>query len=285
MIRSFVLVALLCSLSAASLAQPCRPQLQIEPPVADQWALEQLASGEIIRIPFQVSVSARADGCPFLATFHFNHTQQVQVHVEPRPFGQALLDLSASDPRRILGGVASTDAPVSFELDLVVTPGPRLNARRINIQMATRLYSGADPSTAVQIERVRQRVTLDVPARASLNIRTDFGESGLGSAPAFMELGDLISGGRTRAFLTLNGNTPVTLTVVATNGALVHTEFPQYTAPYSLALGSAQGAGTSGYEIRLEPGDTVVLEVSIGELESLVAGDYQDILQLTMTVD
>ncbi|NBD94913.1 MAG: hypothetical protein GVY11_00345 [Gammaproteobacteria bacterium] len=151
--------------------------------------------------------------------------------------------------------------------------------------MTTRLYSGAEPSTAVQIERVPERVTLDVPARASLNIRSEFGKGRLGTAPAFLHLGDLISGGRARAFLTLDGNIPVTLSVVATNGVLIHTEFPQYTAPYSLALGSAQGAGTSDYEIRLEPGDTVVLEVSVGELERLVAGDYQDILQLTMTAD
>ena len=283
--RSIALMILLLSLSGTSLAQPCRPQLQMEPPVADQWTLEQLAAGQTIRIPFRISVSANRDDCPFLATFDFAHSQQVAVHVERRPFGQALLDLTASDPRRILSGVAGRQAPALIDLDLVVTPRPRLSARRINIQLTTRIYSGTDPSDAVETERVRQRIPLDVPATASLNVRSDLGDGTLGSMPAFLVLGDLVSGSEKRAFLTLEGNMPVTVNVTASNGVLVHTEFPQYTVPYAIALGAVEGPGTAGYETRLEPGDPVVLTVSVGELETLVAGDYQDILQITVTVD
>jgi len=285
MIRFVALGLLILSLSQGASAQSCRPQLQIEPPVADRWALEQLAAGEIIRIPFRVGVSSRADDCPFLVTFDFAQTQQVEVHIEPRPFGQALLDLSASDPRRILSGVASPGVPASVELDLVVTPAPRLNARRINIQMTARLYSGTGPPDAVEIERVRQRVVLDIPAKASLNVRSDFGDGRLGSVPAFLELGDLVTGGRSRAFLTLEGNVPVTLRVIATHGVLLHTEFPRYSVPYNVALGSAEGPASTPFEARLAPGETIVLEVSVGELETLVAGDYQDVLQITMMMD
>jgi len=285
MSRTDRLAIFFLSLSGICQAQPCRPQLQMEPPVADHWALEQLAEGQAIRIPFRISISANRDDCPFLATFSFAHSRQVQVHVEERPFGQPLLDLTASDPRRILSGNASRQVPVSFDLDLVVTPGPRLRARRINVQMVSRLYTGTDPSNAIETERVRQRIPLDVLAKATLNIRSDFGDGSLGSMPAFLVLGDLITGGEKRAFLTLEGNVPVTLNVTATNGFLVHTEFPQYTAPYSLALGGVEGPGTVAYQTRLEPGDSVVLDVTVGELKTLVAGDYQDILQITMTVD
>jgi hypothetical protein len=284
--RASLLAIVLCSLlTSAAAAQACRPQLQVEPPVVDQWALEQLAAGSGIRIPFQLSVTARGEDCPFLATFDFAHSQQVQVHVEPRPFGQALLDLSASDPRRILAGVASGDVPSSFELDLVVTPVRQPDARRINVQMTVRLYSGTGPADAVEIDRLRQRVVLDIPAMARLNVRSDVGDGSLGSAPAFLELGDLVSGGRRRAFLTLEGNVPVTVRVVATHGVLIHTEFPEFSAPYSIALGAAEGPASAAYETRLEPGESIVLEVGVGELESLVAGDYQDILQITMEVD
>jgi hypothetical protein len=283
--RSIIVMILLLTLSGTSLAQPCRPQLQMEPPVADQWTLEQFADGQSIRIPFRISVSANQEDCPFLATFDFVHSQQVQVHVEGRPFGQPLLDLTASDPRRVLSGVASRGSPVLVDLDLVVTPGPRLRAQRINIQLITRLYSGTDPSNAVETERVRQRISLDIPARATLNVRSDLGDGTLGSAPAFLLLGDLISGSEKRAFLSLEGNVPVTLNVTASQGVLVHTEFPQYTVPYSIVLGGVEGPGTAGLGTRMEPGETVVLTVSVGELETLVAGDYQDVLQITMTVD
>ena len=40
-----------------------------------------------------------------------------------------------------------------------------------------------------------------------------------------------------------------------------------------------------GLQVRLESRDTVDLQIEIGELESVVAGDYQDTLVLTLTTD
>ena len=266
-------------------AQPCRPQMLLEPPVADQWLLDQLAGGQIIRIPFRIEVVANREGCPFLVGFELVHSGQITAHVEQRPFSQPLLDITASDPRRLLTGMAGSNQPVSFDLDLVIAPRPGLTARRLNIHMTQRVYSGSDPADAVETERVREHVRLDIPAGARLIVITDAGEQLLGSAPGFIALGELVSGAQGRAGLSLDGNVGVTLDVEAVNGALVHTEFPQYSVPYILRLAGVTGAGTAGLRTRLRPGDTVDLQIEIGELESVVAGDYQDTLVLTLTTD
>ena len=277
------LLLILFAWAHSAYAQPCRPQLLLEPPVADQWLLDQLAAGQSIRIPFRIEVGANREGCPFLVGFELVHSGQIVAHVERRPFSQPLLDITASDPRRLLTGAAGSDQPASFDLDLVVAPQPGLVARRLNIQLTQRVYSGSDPADAVETERVREHVRLDLPAGARLIVTSDAGEQILGSAPGFLALGDLISGARGRAGLTLDGNVGVTLNVAAVNGALVHTEFPQYTVPYILRLAGA--TGTAGLQTRLQPGDTVNLEIEVGELEAVVAGDYQDTLLLTITTD
>jgi hypothetical protein len=276
---------LLVGLADFAVAQACRPQLLLEPPVADQWLLQQFAAGQTIRIPFRLEVTARAGDCPFLVGFDLVHSQQVSARVERRPFSQPLLDIGTSDPRRLLRGVAAGDAPVSFDLDLVVMPDPGLSAGRVNIQLTQRAYRGSSPTDAVQTDRVRRRVALDVPASARLIVGSDAGEQTLGRGPAFLALGDLVTGARGRAGLRLDGNVPVTVEVLATNGVLVHTQFPEYTVPYTLALAGLVGSGESGLQTRLQPGEAVDLEVDVGELETLVAGDYQDVLRITIRTD
>jgi len=283
MTRRCLMLSLLLLFPLAAAAQNCRPQLVLEPPIADQWLLEQLAAGQGIRIPFRIEIDANRDGCPFLVGFDLVHSGQITAHVEQRPFSQPLLDISASDPRRLLSGVTGDGLTVAFDLDLVVTPGPNVSARRLNIQLTQRAYSGTDPANAVETDRVRERVSLDLPAGASLIVDSDAGEGTLGSGPGFLALGDLVSGGRGRARLTLVGNVDVTLNVSALHGELVHTEFPEYTVPYSLSLGGAGNGGSM--ERRMRPGESTDLEVDVGELESMVAGDYQDILQITITTD
>lgn len=280
--RGWILAALLFVPLAAS-AQNCRPQLVLEPPIADQWLLEQLAAGQDIRIPFRIEVEASRDGCPFLVGFDLVHSGQITAHVEQRPFSPPLLDISASDPRRLLSGITLDDAPVAFDLDLVVKPGPNVAARRLNIQLTQRAYSGSDPASAVETDRVREHVQLDLPAGASLIVDSDAGERTLGSGPGFLALGELISGAHGSARLTLVGNVDVTLNVTALHGELIHTEFPEYTVPYSLSLG---GAGSGGnLELRMRPGESTDLDIDVGELESLVAGDYQDVVLITITTD
>ncbi|NKI33935.1 hypothetical protein HFP89_01990 [Wenzhouxiangella sp. XN79A] len=285
--RFFASIAALVLLVPAGSAgaQSCRPELTLEPPVADQWLLEQFASGQQIRIPFRIELTTSGVDCGFLVGFDLVHSSQVDAHVERRPFSPPLLDVSAADPRRLLGGTVSRDRPISFDLDLVVTPAPGLSAGRINIQLTQRAYSGSDPASATETDRIRERVALDVPAGARLRVRSDAGEQPLDSGVGFLALGNLVSGGRGRAWLTLDGNVPVTLDVVAANGALVHEEFPEYTVPYTLSLGGVAGAGNMALETRLEPGDTVTLDVDVGELERLVAGDYQDVLRITIRTD
>ena len=283
-LRLLVLLAV-AGLAGGAFGQSCRPQLLLEPPVADQWLLEEFAGGRTIRIPFRLSVTTRAGECAFLVGFDLVHSQQVEARVERRPFSQPLLDIGASDPRRILGGVTSAASPASFDLDLVVTPDADLAAGRVNIQLTQRAYSGRDPADATQTDRVRHRVALDVPAAARLIIRSDAGEQSLGSGRGFLALGELMTGGRGRANLRLDGNVPVTVDVIATHGALVHARLPDYTVPYTLTLGSVSGPASAGLQSRMEPGDRVDLFVDVGEVETVVAGDYQDVLQITITTD
>lgn len=270
-------------LAANASAQPCRPQLLLEPPTPDQWQLERLAAGQTIRMPFRVEVTTRAGACTFLIGFDLVHSQQVSAHVEQRPFSQPLLDIGSSDPRRLLGGETSADQPASFDLDLVITPDPGLSASRVNIQLTQRVYSGADPGSAVQTDRVRERVALEIPASARVIVRSDAGEQLLGRGAGFLSLGDLVTGGRGHASLSLAGNVPVAIEISGTNGVLVHTEFPEYTVPYTIQLAGTPGSGTAGLRTRLNPGETVDLQVAVGELETLVAGDYRDVLQITIT--
>ena len=277
------LLLMLFSWMDSAHAQTCRPQLLLEPPVADQWLLDQLAAGRQIRIPFRIEVVANRENCPFLVGFELVHSGQISAHVEQRPFSQPLLDITASDPRRLLTGMAGADQPASFDLDLVITPRPGLVDRRLDIHLTQRVYSGSDPASAVETERVREHVRLDLPAAARLIVSTDAGQQALGSAPGFIALGDLVSGRLGRAGLTLDGNVSVTLDVSAVNGALVHTEFPEYSVPYFLRLAGI--SGTTVLQARLQPGDSVDLEIEIGELDSVVAGDYQDTLLLTITTD
>jgi hypothetical protein len=272
-------------LAGTAVAQPCRPQLLLEPPTPDQWQLEQFAAGQTIRIPFRIEVTTRTGACPFLVGFDLVHSRQVGAHVERRPFSQPLLDIGSSDPRRLLGGETAAEAPTSFDLDLVIAPDPDLSAGRINIQLTQRAYSGADPGSAVQTDRVRERVALDIPATARLIVRSDAGEQALGTGAGFLSLGDLVTGGRGIAALSLAGNVAVAVEVSATRGALVHTEFPEYTVPYSIELGGIRGSGSGALSTRLRPGESVDLEVAVGELETRVAGDYQDTLQITIRTD
>jgi len=273
------------ALSGTAAAQPCRPQLLLEPPSPDRWQLEQFAAGQTIRMPFRVEVTTQAGACPFLVGFDLVHSEQVGAQVERRPFSQPLLDIGSSDPRRLLSGQVSAESPTSFDLDLVIAPGLRLSAGRVNIQLTQRAYSGIDPGNAVQTDRIRERVVLDIPASARLIVRSDAGEQTLGAGTGFLSLGDLVSGGRGRASLSLAGNVSVAVEVSATHGELVHTEFPEYTVPYSIELGGVRGSGANGARIQLRPDETVDLQVDVGELETLVAGDYQDILQITIRSD
>jgi hypothetical protein len=283
MTRRCLLLSVLLLFPLAAAAQNCRPQLVLEPPIADQWLLEQLAAGQSIRIPFRIEIETNRDACPFLVGFDLVHSGQITAHVEQRPFSQPLLDISASDPRRLLNGVTGDGLPVAFDLDLVVTPGPNVSARRLNIQLTQRAYAGTDPANAVETDRVREHVRLDLPAGASLIVDSDAGERALGSGPGFLALGDLVSGAHGQARLTLVGNVDVTLNVTALHGRLIHTEFPEYSVPYSLSLGGVGGG--SNLERRMRPGESTELDIDVGELESLVAGDYQDVVQITITTD
>jgi len=272
-------------LTGAVMAQSCRPQLTLEPPVADQWQLEQLANGQNVRIPFRIEVSANRSSCPFLVGFDLVHSGQITAQVELRPFSQPLVDISAADPRRILSGITSDDTNTAFDLDLVIIPKPGLRARRLNIQLTQRLYAGSDPANAVQTERVRHRVALDIPASARLIVDSDIGERELGTGPGFLALGELVSGINRSAGLRLEGNTAVTVDVRAVNAALQHTRQPAYTVPYTYQLNGRTGQATSGVQLRMEPGQRVDLSVQVGEIERLIAGEYQDTLRITISVD
>lgn len=264
-------------------AQTCRPQLVLEPPVADQWLLEQLADGQVVRVPFRIEVEASESGCPFLVGFELENPIGIAAQVEQRPFSQALLDISAADPRRLLSGVTDRDRPSSFDLDLVIRPEPGLAAQDMQLLLSPRVYSGSDPADAIETDRSRDLLMLEIPADASLIVDADGGRQLLGSGPSFLTLGDLVSGARGEAHVTLEGNVGVTLNVSAASGELVHTEFSEYTVPYTLTLG---GAGTGwSLERRMEPGDMATIAVDVGQLESMVAGDYQDRLLITISAD
>lgn len=282
LMKTWTTAVLVLGMAASAAAQNCRPALRLEPPLADQWTLEELATGQTIRLPFRVAVEADVSECGFLVGFDLVHSQQVEVHVERRPFSQPLLDIDVSDPRRLLSGVANPGAGAAFDLDLVVTPRPGLDARRVNVQLTARTYAGRDPANAVQSERIRERVGLEVPAYARVLVQSDAGEQPLGASASFVSLGDLISGGRGRATLQLQGNVPVTVGMQPRRGRLVHREFPEYTVPYRLSVAGRIVSGGSAY-VRMKPGESTQLRIEVGEVENVVAGDYQDVLLLTVS--
>jgi leucyl aminopeptidase (aminopeptidase T) len=62
----------------------------------------------------------------------------------------------------------------------------------------------------------------------------------------------------------------------------VHREFPEYTVPYRLSVAGRIVSGESAY-VRMKPGESTQLRIEVGEVENVVAGDYQDVLLLTVS--
>jgi hypothetical protein len=279
--RTLVFLLMAIALDGVS-ARECRPVLELDPPVVDQWTAEQLARGDTVRVPFGVAVRAARSTCSFIVGFGFSSGGRVRAHVERRPFSEPLLDIPQASINRLLSGRAAPDESARFELDLVLTPRGVVKARTVNLQLRISAYAGIDPGTAKRAGQIRHRLRVRVPAFARVDVISDAGRLPLAGVSGLIDLGRMVSGQQAAARLLLASNVDVELEIRARRGELVHAEYPAYRVPYALTIDGTPVAPGDAYRGRRSPDAEVDLHVRVGRLEEVVSGSYRDAILVTI---
>lgn len=184
------------------------------------------------------------------------------------------------------GGANST---ASFNLRLEVSAGQVSGAGQYSDNLTLRLFDLAGPATPFGIDRTWTVHTV-VPARAQINLAGGDAAFGAFSLDR-LDFGELQEGSTRDAAVQVRSTAPVTVTVLSQNtGVLRHkvlgTSVP--TVPYSLSLaGTVANLVAGPLSIDRTPpltlsGESYPLRVIVGTVAGRVAGDYQDILTISV---
>ncbi len=129
-----------------------------------------------------------------------------------------------------------------------------------------------------------------VESRAEVNIAGAAGSFGMPFAVDNLDFGVLATGAEKNAFVQVRATSSVTITVTSQNrGKLLHTLLKQHApgVPYALKL-DAQAVNLSGsYSIDRAPpvtldGVSYPMNVRIGNVSGLTAGQYQDVVTISV---
>lgn len=287
---------LLAPIPAAAAAQ-CQARIEAPGQVRSAPLDPFLARSTLIEIP--VSVRYTSDQrCPLTITATSSGGGRRVLRSGPHTLPYVLTDASSFELPNAAGLVRG----------FVIPPGAPTPTRsvkllgRIDVEQAVpagsytdqvelRLYNAAtgellDGPATLALE-------VEAPQRVQINLAGVRGPFGAGAGYSVMDFGRLETGETQSAYLQVRANSDVSIVVESERGGvLAPREGSGPGVPYMLRLDGqtvALRGGASG-GLRRSPtrslaGQSYEVQVTIGAVEGLFAGDYQDVVTLTVVPD
>jgi hypothetical protein len=172
-----------------------------------------------------------------------------------------------------------------FDISVPGQPVPRPGTYAGPIGVSVRDHATGEPC----VERFDVPVALSVPSRAQITIAGTSGPIGPGPGLSRIDFGTLETGETVLVFLQLraNGDADVSLSS-RENGVLRHTSLPDYAAPYVLAIDGRAIDLSARTSFRAPPaasieGISLPMQITIGNVSGLPAGDYEDLVTISIS--
>jgi hypothetical protein len=276
------LCLLLTLVSLRSLA--CEARLDVPQSVSiSSWEAATLAYGEPSHAPLDVRVTAR--GCGELA-LGVGYEGELPAGVRSSP-GGAWLGLTPGDRAPLLALSADLADGVDLQPVLAWRPQPQglpPGAAAGNVRW--RLYARDGLLERLVLERVSV-VVANVPAVLSVQIGGAHGRNALGNGPTVLDLGRMESGAVHPLFIEVRGNGNARVSVLARHGQLRLRGRSGYSIPYTLRLDGRPISGAVPLVSPRSNGGIAIarLEVVVGDVERRAAGQYEDVLTLTVAAE
>lgn len=262
----------------------CEARLEVPENVSiSSWDAATLAYGESSHAPLDVRVSARACGELLLGV---GYEGALPAGVRSSP-GGTWLGLTPGDRAPLLPLPAALEEGVNLQPVLAWRPqsqgwppGPAVGTVR------WRLYARDGLLERVVLERT-SLVVARVPAVLSVQIRGAHGQSELGSTTTVLDMGRIESGAVHSLLIEVRGNGNARVSVVARHGELRSVGRRAYSIPYTLHLNGRPISGGAPLDApSFSPGVALArLEVVVGDVERRAAGQYEDVLTLTVAAE
>lgn len=276
--------ALVLALFVCSPVWGCDPQFQMPAVIRlSPWVSEPLARGGTVREALDIRAN-RIDGCGELllgVEVDASEARALEILSGPNgaPVGRepgaglALLPLVASGPDQV--GASATI--------LWSTAGMALRAGTAAAALRLRLFP-ADALLPEPLQEFDVMLMATVPAILELAAVTPAGRSQLAGSRTILDLGEITSGARHGLDIEVRGNAAVRLAVTPENGELRLRDRPGRSIPYTLTLdGRPVGpAGLTEALMLLDGEARLRLDLEIGEVERRAAGEYVDVLTISL---
>jgi hypothetical protein len=272
------------ALFAAVPAWPCDPQLQVPALVRlSPWVAEPLARGGVLAEPFDV-VAIRTDDCGDLV---------LGVEIDGEASGSLLLTTAPNgapigrEPGaglallplvRDRSGTARAQATLRWSAQ-----GEALQAGAVTRRLRLRVFA-ADVLLAEPLHEAEVTVIADVPALLDVSVLTPVGRIPLAGARTMLDLGEISAGARHGLDIEVRGNTQAQLVVSPEHGELRLVGRAEHRIPYTLLL-DGRPVSRAGLSETLQLSDVarrVRLELQVGDVERRAAGEYVDVLVISI---
>lgn len=278
------LLAFALSLFLCGPAWGCDPQIQVPAVIRlSPWVSEPLARGGTVQEPLDIRAS-RIDGCGELllgVEIDASESRMLQVTSGPNgaPIGRepgaglALLPLAPEGADQV-----GARAMILWSME-----GTALRAGAATAGLRLRLFP-ADALLPEPLQELDVTLIAMVPALLELAVVTPAGRSQLAGSRTILDLGEITGGARHGLDIEVRGNSAVRLVVTPEHGELRLRGRPERTIPYTLQLdGRPVGPAGLAEALLLTDGEARLrLDLQIGDVERRAAGEYVDVLMISL---
>ena len=263
-----------------SSAWACTPQLDIpHSALPTVWELDALAQGLPIHQLLDVRVR-ELDGCgPLFLTAALEGAENIRIRASANGPLLSTDGLDGQSVLPVLPSAAGAALQPLLEWDPLgqwQAPGP------VQVEIIWRLYR----QTALLPELIlesRSQWSGVIPAVYEVNVRTPQGSHSI-SVPTIFDLGELRSGASYSLDLEWRGNANVFVSLDAQYGRLRSSTRPDVSIPYELRYAGRTLNGPIALP-RSNGTGRAQLQVILGSVERRVAGEYADVLTLTIQAE